>query len=311
MCRPVLLVVCLLVALVWHGEAVAQRSKKPEKPVNKSFTTKDGVKLAATYYPSNAGKDATPVVLLADWKDSRSVYSSLAKRMQSPAEDDSHSSYAVLAVDLRGHGDSTKQKMQGRNTRTIDAAKLDRKDLAAMVQFDMEAVRSFLVGENDEGKLNINKLSIVGAGLGASVAVNWAAVDWSAPPLAVGKQGQDVKSLILISPEWSYKGLQMTKALRQKGVRKEVAFMIMYGKRDRSATADARRIESQLERYHPVPDSLKEGEPHSLAVMGADINLQGTQFLTEAGPKAERMIIKFLSHHVADSDFEWSRRRRQ
>lgn len=292
-------------------QAHAQRPKQAAKPVTKEMTTKDGVKIEATYYESSAGKDATPVVLLADWKDSRSVYDQLAKRLQDPRESDTHKSFAVLAVDLRGHGDSTKQKIPGRGTQTIDAAKLGRNDLAAMVRYDMEAVRSFLVDENDAGKLNINRLSILGSGLGASVAVNWTAVDWSAPPLAVGKQGQDVKALILVSPQWSYKGLQMTKALRHRGVREKVAFLIMYGSRDRSATSDAKRIESQLERYHPEPDSLKEGEPHSLSVLGADINLQGTQFLTEAGSRAEDTVIKFLSHHVSDGDYEWSRRRRE
>jgi pimeloyl-ACP methyl ester carboxylesterase len=298
-------------------EAMAQRrGTQPEKPTVVAMTTKDGVELTGTYYPSTAGKDATPVVLLADWKDSRSVYDQLAKRMQTPREGreetpgDQHQSFAVLTVDLRGHGDSTKQRLPGAGTRELDAAKLDRADLAAMVQFDMNAVRSFLVDENDAGKLNINKLSIVGAGLGASVAVNWAALDWSFPPLAVGKQGQDVKGLVLISPEWSYKGLQLTQALRHPGVRSKIAFLIMYGGGERSNTADAKRIEKQLERYHPRPDSLPEGEPHSLTLLAPETKLQGTQFLTQAGPAAEEAIIKFLSVHVTGKDFDWTQRKR-
>ncbi len=316
---PLVTFVALTVAVLaaWRGspQALAQGSN-PEKPIDVTMKTKDGVELAGTYYPSSAGKDATPVICLPDWKDSRAVYDQLARRMQSSGQGDDadrggdHPSFAVLTVDLRGHGDSTTQRGPGGATRKLDAAKLDRKDLLAMVEYDMSAVRSFLVDENDDGKLNINKLAIVGAGLGASVAVNWAAVDWSYPPLAVGKQGQDVKALVLISPEWSFKGLQLNKALRHPGVREQIAFLVMYGGGDRSNTGDAKRIEKQLERYHPRPQSLPEGEPHSLTVLAPDTKLQGTKFLTQAGAPAEEAIIKFLSVHDADQDYEWTRRRR-
>lgn len=298
------------IALLTAAGAAAQ--DRPKEPEVLSLRTKDGVEIVATYYASLAGKQATPVVLLADWKDSRSVYDELAKRLQAPREGDKHPSFAVVAVDLRGHGDSTRQRLPGGQTRTIDAARLDRRDIAAMVQFDMETVRRFLVTKNDAGELNINRLSLVGAGLGAMVAVNWAAVDWSAPPLAVGKQGQDVKALVLVSPQWSFKGLQLSTALRHPGVREEIAFLIMYGKRERSYVADVTRIEKQLERYHPKPESPVEGEPHSLTIIDPDTALQGTQFLTEprlAAP-VQNAIITFLSVHVAEKDLLWSQRRR-
>ncbi|WP_425397610.1 alpha/beta hydrolase [Aeoliella sp.] len=290
--------------------ALAQDVPEPEVV---TMRTKDGVELTGTYYQSTAGKDATPVVLLADWKDSRAVYAELAERMQRGGSKDEDGfdweSFAVLTVDLRGHGDSTKQRI-GSNTRELDAAKIDRNDLGAMVQYDMNAIRKFLVEKNDAGELNLNKLSIVGAGLSSSVGVSWSLIDWSFPPLAIGKQGQDVKGLVLVSPQWSYKGLQMTKPLRHPGVREKIAFLIMYGGEDRKSAADARRIEKQLERYHPVPDDLEEGEPNSLALMGPATKLQGTQLLTQGGDKAELAIIKFLNSHVAQRDFEWMKRGR-
>ncbi len=311
-----ILALFLLMAVGLPSASAQRRPQQPPEPTVVTMTTKDGVELTGTYYPSTAGKDATPVVLLPDWKDSRAVYDQLARRLQAPrqgrgeSQGDQHKSFAVLSVDLRGHGDSTKQRGPGGVSRELDAARLDRNDLAAMVQFDMNAVRKFLVDENDAGKLNINRLSIVGAGLGASVAVNWAAIDWSFPPLAVGKQGQDVKGLVLISPNWSYKGLPMTKALRQPGVRERIAFLIMYGGGERSNTADAKRIEKQLERYHPRPDTLAEGEPNSLTLLSPDTKLQGTKLLIQAGAPAEDAIIKFLTVHVVEKDFAWSQRRR-
>ena len=71
--------------------------------------TKDGVDLSITYYASSVGKDATPVILLHDYKDTQGMFSSLAQRLQSPGEEDKHASFAVVTVDLRGHGASTKQ----------------------------------------------------------------------------------------------------------------------------------------------------------------------------------------------------------
>lgn len=304
------LLLAMVAATVLGGISPALGQNKKDAKIE-SLTTKDGVELKVTYYASTEGKNATPVVLLPDLKDSRSVVESLALRLQTPDKKlgDKHSSFAVLAVDLRGHGDSTKQLVNGER-RTVDAAKLTREDVVAMVQYDMEAVRKFLVDRNDEGQLNINRLSIVGAGLGASVAVNWAAVDWSAPPLAVGKQGQDVKALVLLSPLWKNKGLTMQNALRHAGVRQEIAFCMLYGDKDRQTTADVKRIEKQLERYHPAPKNPSPDDPHDLVALGAPTGLQGTKLLKEGGREAEATIIKFLVDHVQSKDFEWTERKR-
>ena len=47
----------------------------------------------------------------------------------------------------------------------------------AMVTCDMEAVKKFLWERNNAGELNIDKLCVVGAEMGASVAVNFALAD--------------------------------------------------------------------------------------------------------------------------------------
>ena len=94
--------------------------------------------------------------------------STLAQRLQSPGQEDSHPSFAVVTVDLRGHGGSIKQTAPNGATREIDAARINKQDIVGMLA-DMEAVRSFLVGKNDAGELNLNKLSLVGIGMGATV----------------------------------------------------------------------------------------------------------------------------------------------
>lgn len=279
-----------------------------QKAETKTLTTKDGVGVAISYYPSSAGKDATPVVMLHDLKESRAIYADFAKRLQEPRKGDRHASFAVVTVDLRGHGGSVTQTVGGA-TRQIEATKLSKADTAAMVLGDMEAVRKFLVSENDAGKLNLNRLSLVGTGLGASVAANWAARDWSMPPLAAVKQGQDVKVLIMVSPRWTQSGLSLKNPLRQVGLREKVATMIFYGGGDRRVSGDARRIYKQLERYHPDVESPEAGKLPTLVEYGPDTELQGSEWLKQAGRKAEDSMIRFITQHAVEPKFDYSERR--
>ncbi len=272
--------------------------------------THDGVQLSLTYYGSSAGKQTTPVVILHDYKESQAQLESFARRLQSPGEEDTHPPFAVVTVDLRGHGNSTKQLARNGRERELDAAKLGKNGLVDMVRFDMEKIRSFLVGKNDEGMLNLNKLCILGVGMGATVGVNWSAQDWATPPLAVGKQGQDVKALVLISPRWKYRGIGLQDALRLKPLKKEVAWMMAYGAKDSKVKADVKRIYKQLEKYHPEPASSRSEKPRDLLVVGLNTNLQGSKLLRQAGLPLEDRILKFLTVHVHEQDFSWSKRRR-
>jgi pimeloyl-ACP methyl ester carboxylesterase len=304
--------------------AFAQRSIRSAPPQALKLQTKDGVDLSITYYQSSLGKDATPVVLLHDWKDTQGIFSSLAQRLRSPGEDDKYPSFAVVTVDLRGHGASTKQTLQDGSMREIDAAKLGKDDVIEMsgIGGDMEAVRTFLVGKNDKEELNLNRLCLVGAGMGATVAVNWAAQDWMAPPLTVGKQGQDVKALVLISPRWKDHGVTIQDALKLGPFKQAIAWMIVCGdtdsttkgaanasasRQDAGAVADAQRIFKQLEKFHPQPANAKE--PSDLLTIPEPSALQGSKLLSQMGPKLEDQIIAFLNAHVAQKDWQWIKRR--
>jgi len=276
--------------------------------------TRDGVELSVTYYPSiNAadpalGKQVTPVVLLHDEKDTQGMFSSLVAKLQAAGRGPQQLSFAIVTVDLRGHGVSTRQTAPNGDTRQLDAAKLNRNDILAMSVQDMEAVRGFLVGKNDEGKLNLNKLCLVGVGLGATVAVNWAAEDWSAPPLLVGKQGQDVKALVLVSPQWKYRAVMMQQALRLGTLKKGAAWMLIFGEQDPDQVADAQRIYRQLERFHPSPEST-QAPPRSLVELPLKSALEGSGLMSQMGDAIGENIVNFLTVHVASQELPWSKRR--
>lgn len=304
-----LLLTALVASACLCQTASAQRDRLKIK--NDKLTTKDGVELHITYYPSNAGKRAAPVVIIHDVKETRQTYSDLAKSLWQPVGPDGQpgapgSKFAVLTVDLRGHGESVKQTVQGR-TRELSASKLRGGDYVAMVTQDMEAIRRFLVTENDAGRLNLNSLSVVGVGLGAAVGMNWTAADWAAPPLATGKQGQDVKSLVMVSPRWK-NNLPVAKAVQQPGLRREVAVLMMYGKKDRRVNADVERIDKQLARDRTKSDTPGEQYPDLMKV-GVDSDLQGAKWLKQAGDKGVSLITGYLEKHSVEPNFPWSERR--
>lgn len=303
-------VVAACCSLLWMSATALGQARAGEAV---RITTRDGVELSATYYPSvNAadpelGKQVTPVVLLHDEKDTQGIFSSLVGRLQQAGRRRNQPSFAIVTVDLRGHGSSTKQ-VQGGQTRPLDAAKLSRNDVLAMSAQDMEAVRRFLVGKNDEGQLNLNKLCLVGVGLGATVAVNWAAQDWTAPPLLVGKQGQDVKALVLVSPQWKYRGVMVQQALRVAALKKGAAWMLIYGEQDSDQAADAQRIYRQLERFHPEPASA-QGPPRSLVEVPLRSALTGSGLMSQLGQTVEEDVVNFLTTQVASQNLPWSKRR--
>ncbi len=298
----------LLLTLILAAPCAAAPRGKVEPPTIVDLTTKDGVNLKVTYYQASPGKDTAVVVLLPDLKDSRGLMGGLAKRLQSPGKDDKHKPMSAVTVDLRGHGDSVSRSLPGGRTAEISASRLRKADYGAMVLEDMEAVRRFLVEKNNAGELNLNRLSIVGAGLGASVATNWAATDWAAPPLALVKQGQDVKALVLISPRWNFSGLAIQDALRQRGVASQVAFLILYGNEDRKFASDASRIYDQLARGRAISTSDSKELTDLMKIDTAETKLQGSQLMKQGGPKFEDLIIRFISKHSIEPDYPWIER---
>ncbi|NOZ40191.1 MAG: hypothetical protein GXP24_08195 [Planctomycetes bacterium] len=311
--RRTLRIGCLIMALMgwscWQvSTSTAQRdSSKASETI--TLTTKDGVRLKASYYASSLGKEAVPIVMLHDFKESRTVFNSLARALQTPQGE--HPSHAILTVDLRGHGESTTVQGFNGQTRELEAAKLGKQDFRDMVLFDMEAVRKFLVKKNDASELNLNKLCLLGSGMGANVATAWAAVDWSSPILANRKQGQDVKALILASPDWGFRGLPMLKPIRHRDVRQNISMMIIYGKQDRKAAKSAETIHKNLERYHPEPPREKGPESKDLVMIARPTSLQGTRLLTDPNFGVLPNLEFFLDARLSQQNFEWVRRRRR
>ncbi len=272
--------------------------------------TRDGVILKGTYYPSMGGKNAPVVVMLADEGKSRAVFKSLAKSLQIPPKKSELASWAVLTVDLRAQGDSSRRRLPNGSTESLGRQKVTPALLEARVAMDMEAIRGFLVDENDAGRLNLNRFAVVGVGMGTSIATNAAAYDWSMRQLNTGKQGQDIKALVSISPAWKFKGLGVLNALRQPGVQSEVAVLMMYGEKHRQSKNDAERIAKQLEEARNEAEPSK-GKFPTIYKAAADSKLTGSALLKQSGDEGEELIARFLEQFVVEPEYNWMKRRLQ
>lgn len=308
-------VLALALSSVAAVPAAAQpaRPKAPE-PVEVTLPTKDGVQLRATYYASSAGRQAVPVVMLHDFNETRAVFDPLARALQSPPLPENPAapqiaSRAVLTVDLRGHGGSKTAQAVNGATQELESNRFQQQDFRAMVDLDMEAVRSFLVQENDAGKLNLNALGLVGSGMGANVATIWAAKDWATPPLPVRKQGQDVKALVLLSPRWNFNGLLLRDPLRFPPIQRQLSVMIAYGAEDKAVTKDCENIINIFSKHHPEPPADRVQQLKDFFVYAPETNLQGTKLLTSdafgIGPK----IVSFLEARLGSKPFPYSIRK--
>lgn len=298
---------CLLLipALAWaQAKAPPLPADAIPKPQVVSLTTHDGQVIKATYYPGLRGKDSVPVILLHGFGGNRLDFLPLAMELQ-------RRGYACIAPDLRGHGESAAMRDAAGRTVKVVPEDLRLPDLAAMVAHDVEAVKKFLVTENDAEKLNIEKLCLVGCDLGASVAINFAARDWSFPQLPNLKQGQDVKAVVLISPQWDYKGFGIGEALGHPAVQRQVNVEILVGNKQARALADARRLYRRLARYRGLEGAKSEEDYRSSVVLiQAPTEEQGAKLLNLRGGFSDKAIDRFLDLHVLRATVPWAHRRR-
>jgi pimeloyl-ACP methyl ester carboxylesterase len=172
---------------------------------------------------------------------------------------------------------------------------------------DMETLRRFLVEQNDEGKLNLNSLCIVGAEMGASVAVYYALHDWTTPRREASRvtPAQDVRALVLISPEWAFPGLPLKRPLTNPFIRSQIAMMIIVGRQNSKALADARGMYKLLKPHHPDKEDIKDQD---LVFLDPRTKLQGTKMLGVESLNLERIIGRFIELRVVDQRYRWEQR---
>lgn len=258
------LAVTLATALAVHAPASGQAPTAAPSAVEETpppdakelrLETSDGVELAVQYF-GVAGKEKpmATAILVHDLGSSSDALVPLAMTLQ-------RAGCAVLVPDLRGHGESRipayeKAAADGNQSKLLKVA--DFKAMAATAggrvrgqsdfRGDIEAVRHWIKKQADDGKLDLDKLVIVGSGLGAAVATTWTVADAAWPPIASGVQGGQVRGLILVDPTFATKGFIIGPSLAAEPVKTKIPIMVLAG----STSRDAGKIFEQLKRSRPT-----------------------------------------------------------
>jgi pimeloyl-ACP methyl ester carboxylesterase len=293
--------ITLLMLMTTACPALAQRSKKkddPPKPRPVKLGTKDGMELSGFYFGSNEGKKAIPVLLVHGWEGQKAPYGSLCMALR-------NAGCAVLALDYRGHGGSREYTDRAGNTKELDPTTMNKRHVANIVRFDLEAAKAFLKKENNEGRLNLNALTVIGVRDGCVLAAGWTQRDWQFPSVGSRKQGQDVKALVMVSPERVLKGIAIDNALVDPSVA-GLPTLVVVGEGSREES-DARRVIKRLEVLKKKISGSKD--PEGLEVLTVRQPLGGPALVT-GSPKVIPEIVKFITSHVeiSETDNPWIER---
>jgi len=250
--RPALwLALCLATA----GGPLGWTAVRGEETVEElRLETSEGIPIAAWYYPpAKDVKAAATVILVHDLEGSHKTVESLARGLQ-------RAGCAVVAPDLRGHGASGFRPAGQPGTGSGEHRTLRKPDLEAIaaatggrlrdqsaMRGEIEAVRNWIRQRSDGNALDIDRLCVVGCGLGGTLAAMWSAADWNWPPTTSGPQGQQVRAIVLVSPVWATKGVSMSLPLTSDAIQHRIPILLLAGRADRDAT----RLFDQIKRYRP------------------------------------------------------------
>ncbi|MGH9372425.1 MAG: alpha/beta hydrolase [Vicinamibacterales bacterium] len=147
-----------------------------------TLRTEDGLALAATWYEPSF-RPASAVILVHMLNRSRRDWEGVARRLTAEG-------IGALALDLRGHGESSGQAVADGGYESM--------------VLDIKAARTFLAGR---GEVAQTRVGIIGASIGANLAALAASTDPS------------IASLALLSPSLDYRGLRIEAAVRKLGTR--------------------------------------------------------------------------------------------
>jgi pimeloyl-ACP methyl ester carboxylesterase len=296
------LAMTILIALAMGGYLSAQDrsgagTDEPPEPREVELTTKDNVGIRAGYFPAiksntpNQGKDAITVLIVHEWKGQARPYQQLCFALQ-------NAGFAVLIPEFRGHGGSRDYTDPAGVTKRFNIARMSKRDIENIIRFDLETSKGFLKEENNKGNLNLNALVVLGVQEGCVLAAHWAQRDWNFPSVGRIKQGQDVKALIMISPEKQIKGLALDPMLSDRNLIQLPMMIAAGGGKQEAGEAEiiARRVEGMKKR-------LARGPATGFRLLMPDTKLSGPRLVNDV-PEVVASIIDFISSEVRVSDGE-------
>jgi len=213
-----------------------------EKIGKVKFTTEDGVEIIGDFYEVNTSKYGG--ILIHMMPSDRKSWKDLALKLK-------ESGYSVLAIDLRGHGESI-NSTKG----LLDYKKFSNEEHQASI-YDIKAASKFLESKG----YPITNQFLIGASIGANLSLQFLSLN------------NDLKCAILLSPGLDYRGIKLENYLRKELGEK---LLVITTKED-------------LQSY-PSINKIKEIAPSS-TILEYPGNAHGTEILNQFPELYDKIIF--------------------
>lgn len=182
----VIIFISMIVFLLSYSKETFS-AKKSSGPATVQYEAKDGFNIVGQVnIPKGASaRSKVPLVIFAhslgrsklDWQGFPIALSSIG--------------VATLSIDLRGHGQSILDK-KGRKRYWQNFQNIQFKKYPDDLLFGITYIK------DSYPEIDTNRIAIIGSGIGANAAV-----------IAAGKSNKNIKTLVLLSPTLTYKGLDI------------------------------------------------------------------------------------------------------
>ncbi len=151
------------------------------EPTVVGFTTEDGVQLAASFLPADGQGKAPAVILLHMFRSDRSAWKPLATALRARG-------ITSLAIDLRGHGDSTQPTSMNLSSH------VEQRDPEVFNEMyrDVMAAYAWLA---EQPNVDLSRFGVIGASVGCSVALDYA------------RRDRSVDAIVCMTPGTNYLGV--------------------------------------------------------------------------------------------------------
>jgi dienelactone hydrolase len=213
------------------------------------LTTADDVGVIATYYPSDRER-APAVLLLHALNRDRSEWKEFAALVQ-------RNGMAALAIDFRGHGESTR-KLTAAGPVELKLQDFTGRDLQNML-LDVEAAVDWL---QEQSEIDKKHIALIGASFGANIALRYAALN------------EDLAGVALLSPGINYRGIRTDDVIRQLGA---MPLRVFVSRNDAFAFESSKHL-IEIRKESGVSTTDKEltictGDLHGAAILAGVKNL--------------------------------------
>lgn len=246
------------------------------------FTTADGVEIVADFYAPKTDTPAPTVILLHMYRSSRAAWKPLIPHLHDAG-------FAVLALDLRGHGGSVNPRSERLAQRAVDRDP----GLFNAMHGDVFAAYEFL---SKQPQCDLSRLALVGASVGCSVALDYA------------RQDRSVDAVVCLSPGEGYLGVDSLSHMTQIAEKGGRAVLLMAAPGERKACDALQAVYKEATVEITSPGSKDGDKAHGTNLFGQvdGIEKRVAGFLvSHVGEPAEETVVADVNGdecYAADSE---------